>query len=287
MDTEEINEVELKDISDELLILNKITIEKLFSLENCDSCVALYMFYYKTAKWQKTNIIKSTDTYVSKVMKWGKNKITNIKKILKENGLINIVQRRSNGKILGWYIKVNYIISDNKLESTTIHINCQNPPEQEVAPARTGCGDTNAYNNNINAYNNNINAYNNTKENSKKKKDNDKKDNNELEELINEYTTNLEVIDSIHDFMNMRKKIKKPLVTKRALKTVLNRLDGFAKNNDSLKVILLDEATSRCWLTVYASNEVLKSINEQVNNSEKNNIFKNVEKIDRSKQIDC
>lgn len=286
MDTEEINEVELKDISDELLILNKITIEKLFSLENCDSCVALYMFYYKTAKWQKTNIIKSTDTYVSKVMKWGKNKITNIKKILKENGLINIVQRRSNGKILGWYIKVNYIISDNKLESTTIHINCQNPPEQEVAPARTGCGDTNAYNNNINTYNNNINAYNNTKENSKKKKDNDKKDNNELEELINEYTTNLEVIDSIHDFMNMRKKIKKPLVTKRALKTILDRLDGFAKNNDSLKVILLDEATSRCWLTVYVSDEVIKRVNKQVNNLEKNNIFKDVEKIDRSKQID-
>ena len=75
-----------------------------------------------------------------------------------------------------------------------------------MAPARTGCGDTNAYNNNINAYNNNINTYNNTKENSKKKKDNDKKDNNELEELINEYTTNLEVIDSIHEFMNMRKK---------------------------------------------------------------------------------
>lgn len=287
MDTEEINEVELKDISDELLILNKITIEKLFSLENCDSCIALYMFYYKTAKWQKTNIIKSTDTYVSKVMKWGKNKITNIKKILKENGLINIVQRRSNGKILGWYIKVNYIISDNKLESTTIHINCQNPPEQEVALARTGCGDINAYNNNINTYNNNINAYNNTKENSKKKKDNDKKDNNELEELINEYTTNLEVIDSIHDFMNMRKKIKKPLVTKRALKTILDRLDRFAKSNDSLKVILLDEATSRCWLTVYASNEVLKSINKEVNNSEKNNIFKNVEKIDRSKKIYC
>ena len=48
-------EIKLNDIADGLLILNKITIDKLFQLENSADCIALYVFYYKTAKWQKTN----------------------------------------------------------------------------------------------------------------------------------------------------------------------------------------------------------------------------------------
>ena len=46
----------LNDIADDLLIINKITVEKLYSLKNCADCIALYIFYYKIAKWQKTNI---------------------------------------------------------------------------------------------------------------------------------------------------------------------------------------------------------------------------------------
>ena len=39
----------LNDIADELLILNKITVERLYSLKNCADCIALYIFYYKIA----------------------------------------------------------------------------------------------------------------------------------------------------------------------------------------------------------------------------------------------
>ena len=39
-------EIKLNDISDELLILNKITIDTLFRLDNCSDCIALYVFYY-------------------------------------------------------------------------------------------------------------------------------------------------------------------------------------------------------------------------------------------------
>ena len=55
------NEIKLNDIADDLLILNKATIDTLFDLDNCSDCIALYVFYYKTAKWQKTNIIKAND----------------------------------------------------------------------------------------------------------------------------------------------------------------------------------------------------------------------------------
>ena len=140
-------EYRINDIANDLLILNKKTIEKLFELDNCVDCVALYMFLYKTAKWQKTNIIKANDLYIAKCLKWGKNKVTNVKKILKENGLINIVQRRKNGKIDGWYIEVSYLV-DKKVDSETINNeidNYHNLSKQEVVETRTCSQNTNAY----------------------------------------------------------------------------------------------------------------------------------------------
>ena len=111
------DKIELNDIANELLIINKYTIENLFKLDNCADCIALYIFYYKTAKWQKTNQIYAKDSYVRKVLKWGTDRIRNTKKTLKEKGLIDIIQRRANGKIAGWYIKVNYLVSERKLEN--------------------------------------------------------------------------------------------------------------------------------------------------------------------------
>lgn len=139
------NEVVLKDISEELLILNRVTIDKLFQLDNCVECISLYIFYYKTAKWQKTNIVKANDVYVAKSLKWGKNKITKIKDILKENGLINIVQRRNNGKIIGWYVEVCYLMNQKTTNDIRIKVEeSNNPSEQEVVETRTCSEDTNA-----------------------------------------------------------------------------------------------------------------------------------------------
>ena len=146
-------EIQLKDIADELFILNIHTIETLFNLKNYEACIALYSFYYKTAKWQKTNIIKANDIYISKCLKWGKSKITETKKTLKENGLIDIVQRRKNGKVDGWYIQVKYIVSSRNIEDVKVIVdnNTNNPQEQEL-DFTTSCNqDTNALIKQINA----------------------------------------------------------------------------------------------------------------------------------------
>lgn len=139
-------ELKLNDIADNLLILNKITIDKLFALDNCTDCIALYVFYYKTAKWQKTNTIKANDTYIKKCLKWGTDKIRKTKQILKENGLINIVQRRENGKISGWYIEVSYIVSQKKIEDVKIKVedNSNNTQNQQVEKATSGDEEINA-----------------------------------------------------------------------------------------------------------------------------------------------
>ena len=86
------NEIKVNDIADNLLILNKTTIDALFKLNSCSDCIALYIFYYKTAKWQKTNVIKATDNYVESSMNWSHNRLLKIKTILKEKGLIDIIQ---------------------------------------------------------------------------------------------------------------------------------------------------------------------------------------------------
>lgn len=139
-------ELKLNDIADNLLILNKTTIDKLFVLDNCTDCIALYLFYYKTAKWQKTNTIKANDTYIKKCLKWGADKIRKTKQILKENGLINIVQRRENGKISGWYIEVSYLVSQKKIEDIKIKVedNSNNTQNQQVEKATSGNEETNA-----------------------------------------------------------------------------------------------------------------------------------------------
>lgn len=139
-------EIKLNDIADDLLILNKITIDKLFQLDNCVDCIALYIFYYKTAKWQKTNMVKVNDYYIKKSLKWGLDKIRKTKNTLKENGLIDVVQRRNKeGKIEGWYVKLSYIITKRKLEDAKVIIESnQITQKPQVDNSTSGTEDINA-----------------------------------------------------------------------------------------------------------------------------------------------
>lgn len=107
------NDIDLNDIADELLIVDKRTIEHLFDLDNPADCVALYMFFYKTAKWQGTQSIKANDTYIRKCLGWGAKRVTDTKSALESAGLIRKVARRSNGKITGHFIEVNYLLHQN------------------------------------------------------------------------------------------------------------------------------------------------------------------------------
>lgn len=106
-------EINLNDISDELLIVDKRTIEHLFSLDDPADCVALYMFFYKTAKWQGNRSIKANDVYIRKCLGWGAKRVTNAKQRLEDAGMIKKVARRKNGKIVGHFIEVAYLLHQN------------------------------------------------------------------------------------------------------------------------------------------------------------------------------
>ncbi len=146
------DKIKLNDIADDLLILNKYTIDELFKIDNPTNCIALYLFYYKTAKWQKTDTIKATDLYVKKSLNWGIDKVKRTKQLLKEHGLIDVVQRRNNGKIEGWYVKVSYLVSRKKIEDIKVQVDeSKNTCELQVGFSTSGSQDTNALKQQLNA----------------------------------------------------------------------------------------------------------------------------------------
>ena len=132
------DEIELLDIADDLLVINKATIERLFQIDN-QSALILYLFYYKTAKWQKINPIKASDEYCKKCLHWGIDKLQATKKALKDMKLIEPIRKTdSKGVVVCWYIKVNYLIDDSRIPETTIPISPQLDKQE-----------TNTINNNI------------------------------------------------------------------------------------------------------------------------------------------
>ena len=236
------NEIKLNDIADDLLILNKATIDTLFDLDNCSDCIALYVFYYKTAKWQKTNIIKANDEYIKKSLKWGTKKILTTKQALKEAGLIDIVQRRKDGKIEGWYIKISYIVKQKKIEDIKITVEdidlSNNSQNQQVDKATSGFQETNALKEYIKCLKKEIEML---KKGRKKETNYDK--------IINSMVEDEEVKNSIYEFIKMRKLIKKPM-TDRALTMLINKLEKLSSDKDT-QIKILEKSILKNWTDIY------------------------------------
>lgn len=239
------NDIKLNDIADNLLILNKITVDRLFQLENCADCIALYVFYYKTAKWQKTDTVKANDQYVKKSLKWGISKIQKTKQALKEHGLIDIVQRRKDGKIEGWFIKVSYLVNERKADEIKIKVqNINNTQNQQVENCTSGIEETNALKEKIKCLEKEIEVL---KDNKKERKP--KKQTKSYDEQITEYTENEELQNALKAFVQMRSFIKKPM-TEYALKLMLKKLDELG-NTDDVKIAILNQSITHNWQGIF------------------------------------
>lgn len=133
-------------INDEPIVLSKHLLDVLLKETNFASLLALYTFYYYTAKWQKTDQPRATLNYVCKGIGWSDTTVKKIKKQLKELGLIEDVQTREEGKITGHYIKVNFIWVKNTTsdfptdgEYTPVNNttpNALNPNSKTVSPKK-------------------------------------------------------------------------------------------------------------------------------------------------------
>lgn len=80
------------DVADEPIILSKAVMDKLLTASRPAEAIALYCFYYYTAKWQRTNAPIASIQYSSKGLGWGHGKVRSIKNVLRELDLIEDVQ---------------------------------------------------------------------------------------------------------------------------------------------------------------------------------------------------
>jgi hypothetical protein len=110
------------DVEDEPIILSKPLLDLLLQQDRSSDLIALYAFYYYTAKWQKTNQPKATTEYVAQGLQWGTSKTIAIKKKLKQLGLIeDTMIQEGSGKITGHYTKINFIWTRHHTLSFTRH----------------------------------------------------------------------------------------------------------------------------------------------------------------------
>lgn len=104
------------DKQDEPIVLSKGLIDVLLAQSNPADLIALYCFYYYTAKWQQTNQPKATDNYCQKGLGWGYTKFIKAKKKLTELKLITSIQQREKGRIKGWFIRIHFIWKNKNTE---------------------------------------------------------------------------------------------------------------------------------------------------------------------------
>ena len=234
-------------IENELIIITKQTFDAFLRSDFPADLIALYNFYYYTAKWQETNQPKCTTSYTAEGLKWSEAKVRRAKKELMRLGLVEDVQQKVNGKVTGCFIKLNYILKQETINHPYDFSQCGNNEENnQIHPNDFPQGgnvhrvenlQTNALSpNNINALSpNNINALSSDK----------RKTTKGFDAVVEEYTTNAELKAAIFDFIKFRKAIKAPL-TDRALTLCLNKLDKLA-NNDLEKIAVLNQSIERGW----------------------------------------
>lgn len=95
---------------------------------------------------------------------------------------------------------------------------------------------------------------------------NDNKKETKIDEFINNYTKNSELIEALKDFLKMRKAIKRPL-TDRALKVILKNLDKLAQD-DNEKIAILEQSIVNCWQRVFKINTTNIQNKKEFNNDD-------------------
>ncbi len=76
--------------------------------------IALYNFYYYTAKWQRTNRVRCTTGFAATGLGISKKRVASAKKDLATLGLIeDVVTKGPGGKIAGNYVQVNFLFTSS------------------------------------------------------------------------------------------------------------------------------------------------------------------------------
>lgn len=76
-----------------------------------------------------------------------------------------------------------------------------------------------------------------------------KKKSSDIDILINDYTSNEKLIETLQDFLKMRKSIKKPM-TSRAMELLLKKLNDLSTTDDE-KIAVLNQSIFNSWQGIF------------------------------------
>lgn len=112
---------DLYDHDQEPAVISKPLSDLLLKQSNPAELMALYWFYYYTAKWQKTNQPQATNSYVASGLHWSCNRVSKVGKRLEELGLIKKIAYWCPDKkhITGHYVKVYFLWGRDNTEKAT------------------------------------------------------------------------------------------------------------------------------------------------------------------------
>ena len=260
-------------IKNKLSIITQEISDALLKQNRPEEPTTLYMLYYNTANWQKTNQPKCTTYFAAKKLHWGVRKVRRAKKALISLGLIEDVRavHPKTKKVIGYYIKLNYKFKAkneskvSELMKLSTEFTCS---KTSSAVKRAGASDT------TNALsNNNLNAYstvsvvskkekktNNVKNSTyyKKNKEANNKPNYKRESynsIIAGYAKgNVEISDLLKKFVQMRCATNK-LLTNSGFNQILQRLDRFSGGHDMAKAEILGKSIRKSCPDVYPLSE--------------------------------
>lgn len=112
--------------ANELFGITAYTYDKIMEVwgKNWPDAFALYFKLLKQSRMQQTNITYSLNSFLKNGLGWGDDRLKNAKKILKELGLVDdVVVRNDRWIIEGHYVRVNYLIDENKVRTKGITYN--------------------------------------------------------------------------------------------------------------------------------------------------------------------
>ena len=101
------------DKNEEPIVISKALLDLLLEQDKPADLIALYAFYYYTAKWQGTHRVKATVAYVCGGLKWSERRTRATRRQLTQLGLIEDLRDRdkTTGELKGTYVKVNFLWS--------------------------------------------------------------------------------------------------------------------------------------------------------------------------------
>lgn len=110
----------LIDTNEEPIVVSKHLMDLLLGQPNFFELCGLYMFYYYTAKWQRTNRPYCTNSYVASRLSLNIKTVEKYKaNLIKLHLIENVTEKGGNGSIIKHYIKVNFIWAKTTINDTT------------------------------------------------------------------------------------------------------------------------------------------------------------------------